>query len=205
MTTRTLTQRLADRIGSHKYDMWFDRTAKLTVSAERVEVATGSQFVADWIASHFSDDLRGVASEALGRPADVHIHVDPDLFDQDSARREHRRNGSQTSEKTDRVERSTPEADRTAKPHRNSLRRRLDDFVVGQSNELAFCASTRLAESQATAEVSPLFLHGDCGVGKTHLLQGICQRFAERGNRGAVRYVTAEQFTNEFIASVRNG
>lgn len=205
MTTRTLTQRLADRIGSHKYDMWFDRTAKLTVSAERVEVATGSQFVADWIASHFSDDLRGVASEALGRPADVHIHVDPDLFDQDSTRREHRPNGSQTPEKTDRVERSTPEADRSTKPNRNSPRRRLDDFVVGQSNELAFCASTRLAESQSTAEVSPLFLHGDCGVGKTHLLQGICQRFAERGNRGAVRYVTAEQFTNEFIASVRNG
>ena len=87
MTTRTLTQRLADRIGSHKYDMWFDRTAKLTVSAERVEVATGSQFVADWIASHFSDDLRGVASEALGRPSDVHLHVDPDMFDPDAARR----------------------------------------------------------------------------------------------------------------------
>lgn len=204
-TTCTLTQRLVDRIGSHKYDMWFDRTAKLEVNAQRVEVATSSQFVADWIASHFSDDLSGVASEALGRPARVHIRVDPDLFAQDSARREPQCNGSQTREGSDRVRRLTPDGNSTTKPDRNSRRRRLDDFVIGQSNKLAFCASTRLAESQSTAEVSPLFLHGDCGVGKTHLLQGVCQRFAERRNRSAVRYVTAEQFTNEFIASVRNG
>ena len=128
-TTRTLTQRLADRIGSHKYDMWFDRTAKLTVSAERVEVATGSQFVADWIASHFSDDLRGVASEALGRPAHVHIHVDQDLFAQDSAHRERQRNGSQTRAESDRVTRLTPDANSTTKPNRNSPRRRLEQRV----------------------------------------------------------------------------
>ncbi|MFN5496398.1 MAG: DnaA ATPase domain-containing protein, partial [bacterium] len=52
---------------------------------------------------------------------------------------------------------------------------------------------------------SILFIHGECGVGKTHLIQGICRRRLERAPRQVIRYVTAEQFTNEYIASVRAG
>ena len=73
--TRTLSQRLSDRIGSHKYDMWFARTAKLTLDGACLNVATSSRFVADWIVSHFSNDLRAIASESLDYGSDVHIHV----------------------------------------------------------------------------------------------------------------------------------
>ena len=52
--------------------------------------------------------------------------------------------------------------------------------------------------------MSPLFIYGACGVGKTHLLQAIC-KFSAKTTHGNVRYVTAEQFTNEFIASSRSG
>ena len=203
--TRTPSQRLSDRIGSHKYDMWFARTAKLTLDGACLDVATSSQFVADWIASHFSEDLQALASEILVYGSQVHIHVAAAHFVEDSAGAAEQPNGTRSRSKAV----STAPAPQKNEKRRNSggpaLRRRLDDFVVGQCNELAFCASTRLAESQSTTEVSPLFLHGDCGVGKTHLLQGLCHRHVQRNNRSAVRYVTAEQFTNEFIASVRNG
>jgi chromosomal replication initiator protein len=53
--------------------------------------------------------------------------------------------------------------------------------------------------------VSPLFIHSGCGLGKTHLLQGICRRYRECfGQHDPVRYVTGEQFTNEYIASIRD-
>ena len=204
-TTRALSQRLADRIGSHKYDMWFARTAKLTPEDARLDVATSSRFVADWITGHFSDDLRAMASENIGDGTEVHIHVAADQFIQRAAEGVPHRDDSQTHDMsvgTARAPRKTEDRRKSVGP---APRRRLDDFVVGQSNELAFCASTRLAESESIPEVSPLFIHGDCGVGKTHLLQGICHRHIQRNNRSAVRYVTAEQFTNEFIASVRNG
>ena len=82
----------------------------------------------------------------------------------------------------------------------------LDEFVVGGSNRLAHSAACRLAESDDLRGLSPLFIHGECGVGKTHLLQGICRRFIERtGSSARVRYVTGEQFTNEFIAALRTG
>jgi chromosomal replication initiator protein len=83
--------------------------------------------------------------------------------------------------------------------------RRLDEFVVGQSNRLAYSTACRLIESADGPTVSPLFIHGECGLGKTHLLQGICRRSADLSGRpGHVRYVTGEQFTNEYIASIRN-
>ncbi len=204
-TTGTLSQRLSDRIGSHKYDMWFARTARLTPDGARLDVATSSRFVADWIAGHFSDDLQAMASEILEYGSEVHIHVAPDLFVPSSVEGAPQPNGTQTRCKSVTTAPALQKNEKRRKSGGLALRRRLDDFVVGQSNELAFCASMRLAESQSTTEVSPLFLHGDCGVGKTHLLQGLCHRHVQRNNRSAVRYVTAEQFTNEFIASVRNG
>ncbi len=204
-TTRTLSQRLSDRIGSHKYDMWFARTAKLTLDGACLDVATSSRFVADWILSHFSDDLQAIASDSLDYGSQVHIHVDADQFVDTSSEAAPQSNGAQTRGKPVASAPAPQKNEKRTKSQGPARRRKLDDFVVGQSNELAFCASTRLAESQSTTEVSPLFLHGDCGVGKTHLLQGLCHRHVQRNNRSAVRYVTAEQFTNEFIASVRNG
>ena len=49
-----------------------------------------------------------------------------------------------------------------------------------------------------------LFVHGDCGIGKTHLLRGICEQRKRRDRRAKVRYLTGEQFTNEYIQAVRN-
>jgi chromosomal replication initiator protein len=82
--------------------------------------------------------------------------------------------------------------------------RRLEDFVIGDSNRLAHAASVQVGDAIEGAP-SILFLHGECGVGKTHLLQGLCRRRQERSARQVIRYVTAEQFTNEYIASVREG
>jgi chromosomal replication initiator protein len=82
--------------------------------------------------------------------------------------------------------------------------RRLDSFVVGASNRLAFSAAERIAEDLDRAG-GMLFLHGECGVGKTHLLQGICSRRRERDPRHRVRCLSGEQFTNEFISAVRGG
>lgn len=83
------------------------------------------------------------------------------------------------------------------------LRYQLQDFVVGQSNQLAFAAASRLADEDNSA-AHPLFIHGNCGLGKTHLLQGICQQMAKEINHHKIYYTTGERFTNEFITAVRS-
>ncbi|MAV54407.1 MAG: hypothetical protein CMJ28_00445 [Phycisphaerae bacterium] len=80
--------------------------------------------------------------------------------------------------------------------------RQLEHFVEGPSNQLAYRSVCRLLEDpQHASPMSPLFLHGDCGVGKTHLLQGAVRAASTQFSR--VRYYSAEQFTNEYIRAVR--
>jgi chromosomal replication initiator protein len=76
-----------------------------------------------------------------------------------------------------------------------------DSFVVGPSNQLAYSAARAVADAPGKS-YNPLFIYSGVGLGKTHLLHAIGHAAASRGL--AVRYVTSEQFTNDFITSIAN-
>lgn len=77
---------------------------------------------------------------------------------------------------------------------------RLDTFVVGPSNRMAF-AAIELAASRP-GEMSPLILHGPSGVGKTYLLEGICTHFRGLHPKGSAVFLSAEQFTTGFLQAL---
>lgn len=83
------------------------------------------------------------------------------------------------------------------------LRHDIDTYVVGQSNQLAYNAALYVAEFPG-AQYNPLFIHGNCGLGKTHLLQGLCKRFIDHHPTKRWMYLTGEEFTNEFLSALRN-
>jgi chromosomal replication initiator protein len=78
-----------------------------------------------------------------------------------------------------------------------------ETFVIGSSNRFAHAAAVAVAESPAKA-YNPLFIYGSSGLGKTHLLHAIGHYASQLGNARAVRYVSTEEFTNDFINSVRD-
>lgn len=80
---------------------------------------------------------------------------------------------------------------------------RFDSFVIGQSNRFAHAAAVAVAEAPAKS-YNPLFVYGDSGLGKTHLLHAIGHYAKELYSGIRVRYVSSEDFTNDFINSIAN-
>lgn len=77
-------------------------------------------------------------------------------------------------------------------------------FVVGQNNEFAQAACEAVASAKKSI-YNPLFIHGDSGLGKTHLMQAIGQRLMKKNPSARVVYLTCEKFINEFIDTLRKG
>ncbi|OJF14887.1 chromosomal replication initiator protein DnaA [Couchioplanes caeruleus] len=78
-----------------------------------------------------------------------------------------------------------------------------ETFVIGSSNRFAHAAAVAVAESPAKA-YNPLFIYGSSGLGKTHLLHAIGHYATTLGHARSVRYVSTEEFTNDFINSLRD-
>ncbi len=79
-----------------------------------------------------------------------------------------------------------------------------DNFVVGPCNRFAHAAAVGVGESPGKA-YNPFFLHGNVGLGKTHLLQSLCTALLERDRRTRILYLSCETFVNHFINSLENG
>ncbi len=77
-----------------------------------------------------------------------------------------------------------------------------DQFVVGNNSQLAYAAAIRISETPGR-DYNPFFLYGGVGLGKTHLMQAIGHEIHKRDPVLEVIYVTSEQFTNEYVASLQ--
>jgi len=79
-----------------------------------------------------------------------------------------------------------------------------DNFISGPNNRLAYAAAVAVADQPGTA-YNPLFIHGGVGLGKTHLLQAICQKILNANPDHQILYVSCDAFMNQFFECVRNG
>ncbi|NBC11481.1 MAG: ATP-binding protein [Planctomycetes bacterium] len=200
MVSARIADRLAEEVGQRRYEMWFGESARLDLDADAatLRIAVPSRFVAERIGRDFGDSLRRLAAEETGDQVQLDLRIDPQRFSRDP-----------TAEPTEAPARNgqpkaTPRAEHNGADAAIAMRRfrhRLETFVVGACNELAYAAALRAAEDDQAAD--PVFIHGGCGLGKTHLLQGACARLLERNPDARVWYTTGEQFTNQYIQAVR--
>ena len=191
-----LRELVADRIGSSRYRTWFGDTAEFQICSDGLEVHVANSFVGNWIASNYMDDLVASTQRVLGLDGDVNVRII-----QSDLRQEPTRDFT-----TPTGNRGTTEshAARLSRPARMKLRGRLEEFVIGPSNKLAYSAASHLVRAPGQS-FKLLVVHGGSGLGKTHLLQGICNGLAEEHPTLEWRYISGEQFTNEFIYAVKGG
>ncbi len=193
---------LRQRMGAEDFNRFIARDTKLCITPGRLEVGVPTRFMAEVLQQRF----RGVLSEAAAASADAPNDVQVVIRVEQTARAAGGRDATASSppELALTPARSATPAARLA--HRSgdiTLKHRLEDFVEGVSNRGALAIATAVADPNQETSYSPFVVHGPCGVGKTHLLQGIALRWMESSPRGRVKYTTAEAFTNEFMGALR--
>ena len=211
--TRRLHEVLIRRVGPSRHGLWLVDNATLAVTERRLRVHASSRFAAEWIERHFHHHLRAAADEVLGTEAviDISVSVANAVSTSVSALTDDAGTDTPTLRlpavdpppTPDRLPESRSTAPRPASSKRSAWKR-FEDFLVCGGNRMAFDSAVRMAERAAGAP-QMLFMHGSCGVGKTHLCEALCRRFIECTPGARIRCMTGEQFTNEFIAAVRDG
>ena len=195
---REILAGLHERIGPQRYNTWFRHGVQLRLEDGHVTVAVPNPFVGNWIETHYQAVIAEAAADHTGHAVPVVVNVDPTLSGDVGKR--------QLDKQAEMVEKATTGRTRPrTTPTETPLRYKLSDFVVGESNRLAHSAALAMVGPERGG-FNPLFIHGPCGVGKTHLLQGICNAAggtSADGRPRVRRYVTAEQFTNDFLTCLR--
>ena len=141
-------------------------------------------------------------SGQLGYPARLAVTVDPSLQTDPDDDYDDEDDEPELAEAPQPTRRER-DAHRQTEPARLNPKYTFDTFVIGASNRFAHAASVAVAEAPAKA-YNPLFVYGESGLGKTHLLHAIGD-YAQHLYPGVrVRYVNSEEFTNDFINSIRD-
>lgn len=189
-------------------------------ATDELRVVAPSRFVADRLRrAGLVAALTSAAHDVLARPVQVQVVVEQagDEASETSATNTVVESSTQTPDHLPSKNQPRPDGGKkkrtnAAHPYATTgLAHRLDDFIVGPCNQLAHAAALRLAQAdpsdpddKATLAV-PVVLHGGCGRGKTHLLQGTCRAWRARLPGARVLYLTGEQFTNRYIDAAKHG
>jgi chromosomal replication initiator protein len=185
-----IAREIADRVGQERFDLWFHKSTKLELSDQQLIVQVPNRFFLEWLKTQYDPMLRDVATHVCGRAMTVQFQVDESLH------------GPREEDPPSLAAPPLNEGDRhEPKPRRLAT---LEEYVTGSCNQLAYAAAQRVCEHPGR-EFQPLFIHGGVGLGKTHLLEGICAGLRRRHRAMRVAYLTAEEFTNDFLASLRSG
>lgn len=215
---RRIAGRLEERIGSEQFQRYFRRAESLRLVGGRLEVSVPTRFRARVVSQRFGEALRDAARDAaVGGSVDVSYLVeerDGAAHGDGGAVREDPESGGGASNGAGKgasrggsagVWNRVGAVGRGRRLPRLDPRLTLDRFVVGESNRLAYSAAVRIAGGVDAAALSPLFIYGECGMGKTHLLQGVARRCVEADPACRVRYVTGDAFIGQYVSAVQEG
>jgi len=180
-------------INTPSYKTWFEHISPVSLKKNCLTISTASVFAKEWLESRYLNMLTGSVNKILSRPCELRIIVDPKKLKRGSF-----------------VENSYPDSDVLNKRFSNKKARHstfntkytFDTFVTGSGNRFSHAAALAVCENPGKA-YNPLFIYGGVGLGKTHLLHAIGQYIIQLYPNLSVKYVSAEEFLNDFINALR--
>ena len=183
------------------YDTWVKKTSVINYEEKHFTIGVQNAYARDWLESRLSSTVQQLLSGIMNEPQEVQfiVHL-PNL--EEAKPKDATTDELYVSDSDEEFRNVQPSDDQmpVKEAHRVNGRYTFDNFVVGPSNRLAHAACLAVAEAPARA-YNPLFLYGGVGLGKTHMLHAIGRKVQLMGQK--VLYVSSEEFTNDYINSVR--
>ncbi len=180
---------------------WFNPIQPVSVDGNKLILATPNQFFVEWLDSRYNQLIQSSLSEILSQDWTVQYIIRDD-------------HGLVKSDQTASVlpavsamhDEENPVTTAASERPGTYLNPRyiFDNFIEGNGNKFAKAASIAVAEKPGKTSFNPLVIYGGAGLGKTHLLQAIGNYVRRQYPEKRISYITSENFTNEFVAAIRN-
>ncbi|NPV88084.1 chromosomal replication initiator protein DnaA [Coprothermobacteraceae bacterium] len=175
-------QEMQKYVSKPAFEMWFKHSQIQDLSDDLVVISVSSETAKDYIEDNYMPIVKEVLRRTTGRNLDIQVTVKKDAEDL-KLRGRH----------------SKPKSMIRLNP-----RYTFDQFIVGDSNRLAYAGALAVAENPGK-KFNPLFIWGGVGLGKTHLLHAIGNYLIAKDSDLTVLYITAEEFTNDMVESIKKG
>lgn len=186
---------LVQRLGTDNFQRCFSGTSARLAEGGRLIITVPNPIHQLWIETNHHAAVADAVAEVTGEQALIEFHVATDPAAVTSFTPAPELKAARVNAAEQQPIRYFSEAGLNAKFN-------FDSFVVGTNSSYSVAVARAVAEKPGRI-YNPLFFYGPTGLGKTHLMQAIGQEVLARKPRANVRYVTSEQFTNEFVDAIK--
>ena len=217
---------IRDNINYQKYKSWFYPIKPVALNQKTLTIQVPSQFWYEWLEEHYYNIMRSTITKVLGEGARFEYSIVLEKAEQEaqdlSVRMPQRSNppvpqSNDTEGQGQNGYDSSYSADTIQNPfvipgiRKNKIEPNLNEnyvfsqYIEGDCNRLARSAAIAIAENPGKNSFNPFFVYGGVGLGKTHLVQSIGNKIRQDyGDKFSILYISSDQFTNEFVHSIRN-
>ncbi|GAB6137141.1 chromosomal replication initiator protein DnaA [Halanaerobaculum tunisiense] len=185
-------EEIKTELSTPSFETWFKSTKALATKNNKFLIEVPNEFAKDWLETRYSKLITEIISDISGKSYEIEFII-PEMKEEELLIDEKKEapNSQQEQEEPD------------IEPPSLNSKYTFDNFVIGSSNRFAHAASLAVAEAPAKA-YNPLFIYGEVGLGKTHLMHAIGHYILEHTSNTTVMYLTSEEFTNRLINSIRD-
>lgn len=194
---------LEQTIPASSYEPWIVPLEPIGYENGQFSVLTGQAFALSVIRKNHYQQIKEALQKVLNKEVDFNIVFDEGLA---AKLKKQIQKAKQSAEKTKSLntEGSIEHLAQMQSFSNLNLKYKFDNFVVGENSRFAQAAALTVAQNPAK-KYNPLFIYGDSGLGKTHLMQAIGHYIMFNNPKLKVRYIKTEDFTNELINNIRRG
>lgn len=187
MDKELLLEKLKLNISRDNWNNWFNTASIVHVDDKEVIIGLSNIFLKETVEKKFSSTIKDTIVDILGK--DIKVSFKEKSFEDNSKNEKEMFRGPIIK-------------NRPLKLSEFNSEYTFESFITGESNRMAYYSSIEVSKNPG--KFNPLFIHGDVGLGKTHLMHSIANRILKHSPDLRVRYVTAEDFMNEMMDAIRS-